>query len=120
VLTFEIIALSLLVAGWLVCAYVPWLVLSIATRGNAGLAMLPLCLGAGLTAAVPLFGVQDVRGLAGSFVVAAAVPAGLLTARRFALGATPPLRQPAPAPDRIEDERPAPAAAAARAENDLP
>lgn len=85
-LTFDFIAGSLLVAGWLLCAYVPWFVLSLATRGRAGMAMLPLSLLAGLAGAlaVPLLGFEGGRGLAASFLVATAAPALLLAVRHFA------------------------------------
>lgn len=88
-MTFEAIALTLMVAGWLVCAYLPWFLFSVFTRGNAGLAMLPLSLFAGLVGAliVPVLGLRDGTGLALSFVAAALLPAGLLAARRFALPA---------------------------------
>jgi hypothetical protein len=40
---FALIFLSLFLLGWLFCAFLPWLAVSVATRGNAGLGM-PLCL----------------------------------------------------------------------------
>ena len=89
---YALIFISLFVAGWLACAYLPWLVLSVATRGNAGLRYLPLCLLAGVTAglAVPLLGLDDATGLWLSFLLAALVPSLLLVIRRVTL--------PAPAP----------------------
>ena len=39
---FTLIFLGLIVAGWLILGFVPWLCWSVATRGNAGLGMLPL------------------------------------------------------------------------------
>ncbi len=82
---FDFIFLSLFLLGWLICAFVPWLALSVATRGDAGLGYLPLCLFAGLVAAVavPLLGLDDLRGLVISFVAATAVPALLLGVARY-------------------------------------
>ena len=82
---FQLIFLGGLVLGWLLCAYLPWLVRSVATRGHAGLGMLPLCLLSGLVAAlsVPILGFDGTVGLRASFVVAAAVPALLLTLRQL-------------------------------------
>ena len=98
---YEAIFLSLFVGGWLVCGFVPWLVLSVATRGNAGLVYLPLSLFASVVAglAVPLLGADGSGGLRLSFVAALGVPALLLAARRFSLreaqsAPTPPLEQP--------------------------
>ncbi len=89
---YALIFISLFVAGWLICAYLPWLVLSVATRGNAGLRYLPLCLAAGVTAglAVPLLGLDGETGLWLSFVLAAAVPTLLLVIRRATLTAPAP------------------------------
>ena len=86
---YTAIFVSLFVIGWLICAFIPWLALSVATRGNAGLAMLPLCLFTGVIAglAVPVFGMTGVAGFWLSFVAAALVPALLLTIRRFTLHA---------------------------------
>ncbi len=82
---YTAIFLSIFIAGWLVCAFVPWLVLSVATRGNAGMAYLPLCLFAGAVAgfAVPILGLDDGTGLVLSFVAAAIVPTLLLGISRF-------------------------------------
>ena len=82
---FDFIFLSLFLLGWLVCAFLPWLTLSVATRGDAGLGYLPLCLFAGVVAAVavPVLGLDDSRGLVLSFVAAAAVPAVLLAVARY-------------------------------------
>jgi len=81
---FDLIFLSLFAAGWLLCAFLPWLVLSVATRGEAGLAVLPLCLFTGVVCAllVPFLGATGGRGLVASFVVALAAPALLLLLRR--------------------------------------
>lgn len=101
---FDAIFISLFVAGWLVCGLVPWLILSVATRGHAGLLNLPLCLFTGVVAglAVPVLGLDNTAGIGVSFGAALVAPAMLLAARRFALGATglprpetaPPGRQP--------------------------
>lgn len=83
---FTAIFLSLIVAGWLVLAFVPWLAWSVATRGNAGLGNLPLCLFAGVVGglAVPLLIRDDEWGLLLSGGMAALLPLGLLVARRLA------------------------------------
>lgn len=86
---FTAVFVALFVAGWLALATVPWLILSIRTKGEAGLAYLPLSWLAGVVAAllVPLLGLTDERGLLLSFVVSLLAPAGLLAARRFSLAA---------------------------------
>lgn len=93
---FDLIFLGLMLAGWLLCAYVPWVVASILTRGHAGLRYLPLCLFAGVAGAlaVPVLGADGASGLWASFGVAAAVPTVLLAARRVSLPAVhrPPAR----------------------------
>ena len=88
---YTTIFISLYVIGWLICAFIPWLALSIATKGNAGLWMLPLCLFAGVVCAlaVPVFGLTGFTGFWLSFVVGAVAPAVLLTLRRFAVPALP-------------------------------
>lgn len=100
---FTLIFLGLLVAGWLICAYIPWVIASLLTRGHAGMAMLPLCLFAGLVAAVavPLLGADGVAGLWVSFALAALTPAALLAAHRAAqsVRAAAPSATP-PEPDR--------------------
>lgn len=90
---FNLIFGSLFVAGWLTCAYLPWLTLSIATRGNAGLSMLPLCLFTGVVAAVAVavLGLDTGTGLVLSFLSAAIASALLLAVRRYA---TMPARAP--------------------------
>jgi len=97
---FTLIFMSLFLAGWLVCAAAPWFALSIKTRGSAGLRYLPLCLFAGVVAAlaVPILGLDDGRGLALSFVVAFLAPALLLAARRFSLPRTAPHPETGDAP----------------------
>jgi len=104
---FDVIFVSLFVAGWLVCAFLPWLVVSVATRGNAGLANLPLCLFAGLVAAlaVPVLGFNGAGGLRMSFVAAVVVPSLLLGVRRFSMSALPAHRAAhKPAPEEIRPE----------------
>jgi hypothetical protein len=83
---FDAIFLGLLFAGWLICAYAPWVVVSVVTRGGAGLGYLPLCLLAGVVGAlaVPLLGLDDATGLGLSFAVALLAPSALLAARWFA------------------------------------
>jgi hypothetical protein len=85
---YDAIFISVYVVGWLICAFVPWLVLSVASRGHAGLIYLPLCLFVGVVAgfAVPIFGLTNALGLWLSFVAAFAVPALLLGLRQFSLG----------------------------------
>ncbi len=90
-MTFEVIFVSLFVGAWLVCGFLPWLVLSVATRGGAGLLYLPLSMFTGLVGglAVPLAGKDDVAGIWFSFAVAILAPSLLLAARRFSMGAEP-------------------------------
>lgn len=86
---FDLIFLSLFVSGWLLCGYIPWVVLSVATRGNAGLANLPLSLFVALIAglSVPVLFRQDGLGAAISFAAALLASIALLAARRFAASA---------------------------------
>ena len=69
---FDLVFLGAFVAVWLGCAYLPWLVLSLSTRGRAGLGRLPLALFGGLVGAlaVPLLGLDNATGLWLSFLVA--------------------------------------------------
>lgn len=103
---FDVIFVSLFVAGWLVCAFLPWLVVSVATRGNAGLANLPLCLFAGLVAALAVpMGFNGAGGLRMSFGAAVVVPSLLLGVRRFSMSALPAHRAAhKPAPEEIRPE----------------
>ena len=84
---FTLIFVTLYVIGWLILGFIPWLALSVATRGNAGLANLPLCLFAAVVAglAVPLLGKDDLQGMWLSGFAAIAAPTLLLAARRFSL-----------------------------------
>jgi hypothetical protein len=86
---FTLIFGGAFVAAWLVCGFVPWLALSVATRGGAGLAQLPLCLFAGLVAglAVPILGMNGAGGIWFSFIAALGVPVLLLAARRLGASA---------------------------------
>jgi hypothetical protein len=100
---YTAIFVSIYLLAWGTLSFLPWLGLSIATRGRAGLWMLPLCLFAGVTAAlvVPLAGATGWGGLWGSLVVAFLVPAGLLAASRLARlpgldAETDPARAPRP------------------------
>ena len=81
---FELIFLTLYVSGWLALGFVPWLVLSVITRGNAGLRYLPLSMFTGVIGglAVPLLYRDDGRGLILSFVAALALPALVLAIQR--------------------------------------
>jgi hypothetical protein len=85
---FNAIFLTIFFAAWALCGFLPWFVLSVATRGNAGLRMLPLCVFAGIVAgpAVPLLGLDNGTGIWVSLVAALVVPTGLLVIRRFSLG----------------------------------
>jgi uncharacterized membrane protein len=85
---FNAIFLTIFFAAWALCGFLPWFVLSVATRGNAGLGMLPLCVFAGVVAgpAVPLLGLDNGTGIWVSLVVALVVPSALLAIRRFSLG----------------------------------
>lgn len=91
---FAAIFISLFVAAWLILGFLPWLVLSVATRGNAGLGMLPLSMLAGLVAglSVPLLGKDDGAGIWISLIAAFLAPCFLLAARRFSLMSQSPRR----------------------------
>ncbi len=101
---FDAIFIALFVGGWTLCAFVPWLALSVLTRGRAGLANLPLCLFAGVVAglAVPILGLDNAAGIWLSLGASFVAPSLLLAARRFSMGpapvprpgALPPGRQP--------------------------
>lgn len=92
---FTIIFVSLFLVAWLILAFIPWLLFSVFTRGNAGLANLPLCLFTGLVAAlaVPTLGMEDGRGVWLSMVMAIAAPTVLMVLRRISLE---PVRAPFP------------------------
>lgn len=84
---FDAIFLGLFVSGWLICGFVPWLVLSVATQGNAGLIYLPLAMFAGVVGglAVPVLGADGTDGIWLSFLVALLAPALLLAARHLSV-----------------------------------
>ncbi len=86
---FDLIFLTFFVFGWLLCGYLPWVALSVATRGNAGLANLPLSLFAALVAglSVPILFRQDGLGAIISFAAAFVAAVAVLLARRSAAGA---------------------------------
>lgn len=86
---FTLIFGTIFVVGWSLSGLLPWLVASVISRGNAGLATLPLCVFAANVAAlaVPMLGADGMGGFLASFGVAAAASALLLLVRRFALGA---------------------------------
>jgi hypothetical protein len=82
---FDVIFLSLFFAGWLFCAFIPWLVFSVATRGHAGLGNLALVLFAAVVVglAIPFLGLDGWNGLWLSFAAAALVSLGLMSLRRL-------------------------------------
>ena len=86
---FNAIFLGILLGGWAICAYAPWVALSVLTRGRAGVQYLPLCLLAGIVAAVavPLMGADGIGGLWASFGAAMAAPTLLLILRHYTIGA---------------------------------
>lgn len=102
---FDLIFVALFVSGWAVAGGLPWLVLSVATRGRAGLQYLPLCMFAGLVAglAVPIFGLVHASGIWISFVAAVMAPALLLVARRFSLRALPRVRAGSASQERTQE-----------------
>ncbi len=81
---FTLLFVTLYVLGWLALGFVPWLVLSVFTRGHAGLRYLPLSMGAGVVGglAVPILFRDDGLGLILSFVVALVLPTLLLAIPR--------------------------------------
>lgn len=84
---FEAIFISIFVCAWLVCGFAPWLAVSVATRGQAGLVNLPICLFAAVVAglAVPVAGANGRPGIWVSLVAAVVVPSLLLGLRRLRL-----------------------------------
>ncbi len=83
---FDLLFITFYVLGWLALGFLPWLALSVITRGNAGLRYLPLSMGAGVAGGLVVpFIRDDGLGLILSFVVALALPTLLLAARRLAL-----------------------------------
>ncbi len=96
---FDAIFLALFVAGWTVAGGLPWLALSVKTRGHAGLPYLPLCMFTGVVAglAVPIMGLDNTTGIWVSFASAFVAPSLLLVVRRFSLSE---LSVPQPTPSR--------------------
>ena len=81
---FTLLFVTLYVLGWLALGFVPWLVLSLMTRGHAGVRYLPLSMGTGVVGglAVPILFRDDGLGLILSFVVALLLPTLLLAIQR--------------------------------------
>ena len=94
---FDAIFLGLFVSGWAAIGGLPWLALSVTTRGEAGLQYLPLCMFTGVVAglAVTVAGLDDRNGIWISFILALVAPSLLLAARRFSLRGLP-VSQPRP------------------------
>lgn len=88
-MTFEAIFLTVFISAWVACGSIGWLVFSVATRGHAGLVLLPVCMVTGLIGgiSVPLLFRDDAWGILVSLVVAVAASLVLLAAHRFSLGA---------------------------------
>ena len=84
---YTLIFVSVMVLGWCVLGFIPWLAWSVATRGRAGLANLPICLFGGLVAglAVPLLGKDDASGIWISGFAALVAATSLLAIRHFAV-----------------------------------
>lgn len=91
-MVFEAIFVGIFVVAWLICGFLPWLILSVVTRGNAGLINLPLSLFTAVVAgvAVPVFGANGVGGIWLSLVLAVTAPSFLLWVRRLSLHHTVP------------------------------
>ena len=80
---FDAIFLGLFVGGWAAVGALPWLTLSVKTRGHAGLQYLPLCVFTAVVAglAVPVVGLDDRNGIWISFISALVAPSLLLAVR---------------------------------------
>ena len=90
---FDAIFITLFVLGWLALGFVPWLVLSVATRGDAGMRYLLPSMAAGVIGGLAVSLVRDDGlGLSLSFVVAFAFPTLLLTAQRVSRRRQPATR----------------------------
>lgn len=89
---FDIIFVALFVAAWAILGLLAWTVASVATRGNAGIGMLPVAMAVGVVAglAVPFLGATGGGGIWLSMVAAFALPSLLLAARRVRLSASRP------------------------------
>lgn len=101
---FDLIFVGLFLVGWLVCAFLPWLAVSVATRGNAGIGMLPLCLFTGVVAAlaVPFLVNDGWTGVWLSFLAAVVAPSALMAVRKATMVAP---EMPA---ERLSDSPPSP------------
>ena len=88
---FAFIFVSLMVVTWLALGFLPWLAWSVATRGYAGIGMLPVCMFGAVVAglAVPMLGRSDGAGMGMSAGAAVAAAAALLAVRRFARAPEP-------------------------------
>ncbi len=82
---FTAIFLSLYLIAWSTLALLPWLGWSVLTRGRAGLWNLPLCMVAGVIAAlaVPFLGATGWFGMLLSCVAAFLAPLLLLSVRHW-------------------------------------
>jgi len=83
---FDLIVGTLFVVTWSAIGIVPWLAVSVITRGHAGMAMLPLCMLASLAGGmlVPFLGFTAASGIWLSFIAALALSSLTILARRFA------------------------------------
>lgn len=100
---FTAIFLTLFITGWMIVGGIPWLVLSVKTRGSAGLWYLPLSMLAGAVGgvAVPVLWLDNATGIWVSFIAAFVVSSLLLAARRFSLR---PVVEPA-APNQSPEQQ---------------
>jgi NhaP-type Na+/H+ or K+/H+ antiporter len=85
--TFPVIFGTAFILSWMLCGSLAWLVFSIATRGRAGLPLLPASAAVGVVGgiSVPLLLRDDAWGIPISLVVAVMAPAVFLAARRYSL-----------------------------------
>lgn len=100
---FTAIFLTLFITGWMIVGGIPWLILSVKTRGSAGLWYLPLSMLTGVVGgvAVPLLWLDNGTGIWVSFIAAFVMPSLLLAARRLSLR---PVVEPAPAGQAPEQQ----------------
>lgn len=87
---YTFIFVSIMVVGWCVLGFIPWLAWSVATRGRAGLSNLPLCIFGATVAglAVPLLGKDDGAGIWLSALAALSAATLLLAIRHLAIRGT--------------------------------
>jgi len=99
---FTALFLALFITGWMIVGAAPWLILSVKTRGKAGLWYLPLSMLVGVIGgvAVPVFWLDNATGIWVSFIAAFVFPALLLAVRRFSLRAVVEPASPNPAPEQ--------------------